>query len=214
MAFARAVANGAAPGARDKGEEAEGAPVTMQVPEKELKAFVSKLSPACESQFTQILSGNSEVAAADGSSAKCSQAKGGVCSTDAHVTQVRDEAGSGRSMKSSTRVTGKSCLPRHCMDGDDLKVFADFMHGKAKETLAGAGINIALRVDCTGSGGSRASVGARESPSPPAPGAQTAQAAAEAAVGKPMRVKRSASTSLAPSAALLAAVALGAAAAA
>lgn len=150
------------PQKQKQAETAQG-PVTMQVPEKELKSFVSELSPRCETQFAEILHGKSQLhtfgSANANSEASCTKLNGGICAMDAHVTQAK--AASGRSMTSSTQVTGNSCLPRDCMAEKDLQVFAKFMRGKAQDTLPGTDANIELRVDCTKSGGSSTAVGAK-----------------------------------------------------
>lgn len=149
---------------KEKQAEAAQGPVTMQVPEKELKAFVSELSPKCGTQFADILHGKSQLHTFGGggadAEANCAKLHGGVCAIDTHVTQARDA--NGRSMTSSTQVTGNSCLPRDCMAENDLQVFAKFMQGKAQDTLPGTGANIELHVDCTKSGGSSIAVGVKQ----------------------------------------------------
>merc|ERR550525_291301 len=64
-----------------------------------------------------------------------------------------------REMKMSTDVEGDGCLPRNCMEGEDLLLLAKLMQSKAKDTIPGAKVQVELHVDCTKSGGSLVEVG-------------------------------------------------------
>jgi len=125
-------------------------PLTMQVPEKELQQFVSALSSSCKAQFSDILAGKSELhtfsGASAGSGETCTKMKGTLCTMNAQVTQKSVQ--SGRDMKSTTEVSGKSCLPEECMTEGDLKVLANFMKAKAKESMA-LGVTADVHIDLT-----------------------------------------------------------------
>jgi len=138
-------------------------PLHMQVPEKELKAMMSKLTAQCEEQFDGIIRGQGPAIHTYGSPGTnsstigCRSLNGSICSMDAHVIQQKDTGG--RSMSSTTSVQGDGCLPRNCMAGTDLEVLATFMHLKAKDALPGQDVNVKLSVDCTKVGGSSVEVG-------------------------------------------------------
>jgi len=138
-------------------EEAKG-PLTMQVPENELKEFTGQLSARCKAQFTTILDGKSAIHTFGDSGVQskdsCTQLKGSLCSMKAEVTQQQEAQG--RKLKSMTQVTGKSCLPEDCMEQNDLKVMATFMKVKARDALGASSVDtdINLHVDCVASGGS------------------------------------------------------------
>lgn len=152
----------------DKDKEESGQPVQMQVPEGELKNLSAKLTPECQTQFTDILHGKSLLHTFGDSGVQsegeCKKMNGSLCSMNAHLTQTRDTQG--RQMKSTTHVSGDSCLPEQCMASNDLKVLADFMKLKAQDMLVGADVAINLRVDCSKSGGSIANVGPGAEPEP------------------------------------------------
>mmetsp|Transcript_40490 Transcript_40490/g.116387 ORF Transcript_40490/g.116387 Transcript_40490/m.116387 type:complete len:267 (-) Transcript_40490:90-890(-) len=145
----------------EKDTAKSGQPVTMQVPEGELKNLTAKLSAKCEVQFNQMLHGKSMLHtfgdSGSTSEGDCTKLSGSLCQIDTHMEQAADHKG--RSMKSTTHVAGKSCLPGDCMAQTDLQVLAAFMRSKAQQTLAGADVDINLRVDCSKSGGSVASLG-------------------------------------------------------
>lgn len=148
--------------AGDKGK-VPGAPLRIQVPEKELDAFVGRLSPSCQSQFGSIIRGEGPALHTFGSpgtgssAASCTRLNGTICATNAEVSRKQDAQG--RSMSSSTHVEGKGCLPDKCMSAGDLEALAGFMHSKAKGAIPAPGVEINLRVDCTGAGGTLVEVG-------------------------------------------------------
>jgi len=151
--------------AEDAKEEQAPGGINMQVPEKELKELLSKLSAKCEKQFSAIIHGQGPkmhmYGAQDsvaGKSPTCVELQGALCTMDAHVKQ--EKSASGRSMSSTTTVSGKGCLPESCNAGKDLEVLANFMQLKAQDALPGAGVNVHLNVDCSKAGGSIVEVGA------------------------------------------------------
>lgn len=138
-------------------------PMKMQVPEHELKNLVSKLSTTCNSQFSDILAGKSELHtfgdAAGHTKETCVQMKGSFCKMNAQVTQKVQ--GGGRKMKSVTQVSGNSCLPQDCMAEGDLKVLTNFMKVKARDSMkTNADVDIDLQMDC----GSNATEAQKETP--------------------------------------------------
>lgn len=153
---------------KDKQEEQQ-APqgINMQVPEKELKELLGQLSAKCEKQFSAIIHGQGPgmhmygvPAGAQGKSPTCAELDGVSCAMDAHVKQEKEV--NGRSMSSTSTVSGKGCLPESCHAGKDLEVLAGFMQSKAKEALPGAGVNVHLSVDCSKAKGSVVAVGSAE----------------------------------------------------
>jgi len=136
--------------------------INMQVPEKELKELMAQLSAKCEKQFSAIIHGQGPGmhmygVPAGGKSPTCKELDGVSCLMDAHVTQ--EKTTNGRSMSSTTTVSGKGCLPESCNEGKDLEVLAGFMQGKAKEALPGPDVNVHLSVDCSKAKGSVVAVG-------------------------------------------------------
>lgn len=138
-------------------------PLQMQVPEKELKALIARLSEKCEQQFMTILHGQSPpihsfgAPGSDASAASCTELEGSLCAMDAHVSQKK--AMQSREMSSVTSVHGNGCLPRKCLTSTDLEALAGFFQTKAKEALAGVGTEVKLSVNCTKVGGTVAVAG-------------------------------------------------------
>jgi len=137
---------------KDKSSE----PLSMQVSEAELQKFTSALSSSCKSQFSDIMAGKSKLhtfssgGATASSSETCTKMKGTLCTMSAQVTQKAQN--SGRKMKSTTSVSGRSCLPEDCMADNDMKVLTNFMKVKALESMAStADVDIDMHVDCAAS---------------------------------------------------------------
>lgn len=164
-------------GEQDAMQQANG-PVSMQVPEKELKKLTGDLSGKCREQFSKILNGKAAPihtfahAGENATEAKaaCSKLDGHLCMTHAFVSQQKEM--SGRYITSTVNVKGDGCLPSNCMGNSDLAVLATFMQSKAKSSIPGMGVDVQLNVDCSGSGGAVANVGST-------PAANPAGAAAE-----------------------------------
>jgi len=180
-------------------------PVSMQIPEPELKKLSSSLTSKCNGQFTAMLDGKGPklhhfTAGEKGADnkAQCSALEGAVCHTSAHIAENKDMQG--RAIKSSVEVEGDGCLPSMCLNQGDLKVLAVFMQGKARETIPGSGVEVNLHVDCSQSGGAIADV---------APdGAAASRASGPAALAHgPVDPLKSSAARLTAGAALLVAVA-------
>jgi len=161
--------------------------INMQVPEKEMKELLAKLSPKCEKQFSAIINGQGPgmhmygvPAGAQGKSPTCAELDGVSCAMDANVMQ--EKTVSGRSMSSTSTVSGKGCLPESCHAGKDLEVLAGFMQSKAKEALPGAGVDVHLNVDCSKAKGSVVAVGV----SSKKPGPRTGNVGKKNAAGRMM----------------------------
>jgi len=205
---------------RGNEEEKSGGPVTMQVPEEELKEFVEQLSSRCKSQFSDILGGKSDLHTFGEGGARskesCTEMKGSLCFMNAQVTQ-RQEV-SGRKLKSVTEVSGKSCLPQDCMAENDLKVLAGFMKLKARDSMGGPhdlAIDIDLHVDCSANGGSSAGALSKVSERVPAEAKQPNENTIENSIFRPvpMHSAASARSALGAAVAMLGAAASAAAAA-
>mmetsp|Transcript_70841 Transcript_70841/g.153856 ORF Transcript_70841/g.153856 Transcript_70841/m.153856 type:complete len:283 (-) Transcript_70841:108-956(-) len=182
-------------GQREDRQELPSGAVRLQVPEADMKKFVSELSPRCGRRFSAMLrgeapqvgdfgkgsvdpsqssqwgAGHANSSRDDGSQlgvsaeASCAALNGSLCVTEARVTQ---EASSGiRKMQSSTVMKGQSCLANECTTKKDLQLFATFMHLKAKEVVVGTHVRVELDVDCTAHGGSQASVATGDAAMPP-----------------------------------------------
>lgn len=158
------LANFAARAPKSDGQQ-PGQPVSMQVPEEEINEFVSKLSDKCAKQFSAILTGESPSLHSFGgpdsntSETECHNLHGHICMTQAHVVEMKTNSTRGRNLRSTVDVEGKGCLPDQCVADKDLNLLAGFMRTQAKNTIPGQDVNVQLRVDCTASGGSTASVG-------------------------------------------------------
>mmetsp|Transcript_56912 Transcript_56912/g.112093 ORF Transcript_56912/g.112093 Transcript_56912/m.112093 type:complete len:281 (-) Transcript_56912:99-941(-) len=153
LGLMRVPEDGRAP--EEKKKQEGSVPVSMQVPEKEIKALAANLTRECGEQFDDILHGRSQLHTFGDSGrttkGECAKLHGSLCSMHARLTQA--QAVSGRSIESTTHVSGDSCLPDSCMSDKDLQVLAEFMKLKAKDSVPGGNIDITMRVDCTGSGG-------------------------------------------------------------
>jgi len=159
-------------GGEDAHKEDQAPPqgINLQVPEKELKELLAQLSAKCEKQFSAIIHGQGPgmhmygaPAGGHGKSLTCAELEGASCAMDAHVTQ--EKTVSGRSMSSTTAVSGRGCLPESCHSGKDLEVLANFMQHKAQEAIPGMGVSVHLSVDCSKTKGSVVEVGASEAAS-------------------------------------------------
>lgn len=140
--------------------------VHMQVTEKELNSWMTKLSSGCKRQFGAIIQGQSSglqsFAGPDTkvSQEHCAELEGTLCALAARVSRENTDA-SGATMSSLTSVRGRGCMPRDCLASGDLNVLARLMQSKAKEATADTGgTDVELRVDCSVQGGSVVEVGA------------------------------------------------------
>jgi len=138
-------------------------PVSVQVPQEEIKDLMKKLSKQCGAQFSGILDGKGPAlhnfgdAGTNTSAASCKKLQGSLCFTQARVVQEKDD--NGRRMQSAVNVHGNGCLPASCVKDKDLQHLTGFMRQRARDAVPGVGVHVQLQVDCTKSGGSQASVG-------------------------------------------------------
>lgn len=139
-------------------------PVSTQVSQKDMDAFVATLSPACGKQFNGIMAGNAPAihtfgeAGVNSTEGGCGKLEGAICDTEAQIESAKSGPAD-RHMRSLQHVTGQGCLPSRCTQSEDLAALAGFMRSKAKEAVPGTGVLVKLSVDCTASGGATAKVG-------------------------------------------------------
>jgi len=149
--------------AKDK-KQAVKQPVSTQVSQKDLDAFVKTLSAACGKQFNAIMAGSAPAihtfgeVGVNSTEGGCGKLEGALCDTEAQIESAKSGPAD-RKMRSLQHVTGQGCLPSRCTQKDDLAALAGFMQKKAKEAVPGQGVLVKLSVDCTDSGGATAKVG-------------------------------------------------------
>eukprot|EP00932_Pfiesteria_piscicida_P007339 SRR837773.17396.p2 GENE.SRR837773.17396~~SRR837773.17396.p2 ORF type:complete len:247 (+),score=88.65 SRR837773.17396:2-742(+) len=147
-------------GVDEKGdEEFPAQQVTVQVPEKELKALTAKMSAGCKKQLfgeTSQLHTFGDEGRHD--KARCESLNGTLCSVSATVESA--QAMAGRTMQSKSIVSGRSCLPKECAAEPDLEAYSKFMKLKA-EGAFGAQASVAMSVDCAEHGGGSVAIAAK-----------------------------------------------------
>jgi len=155
----------------DKGDKEEKSkkktdqPVQVQVPDNELNQFMGTLSKGCSGRFKQMLLGEGGdlhtfgTAEIKADQSGCKKLHGSFCSTRAHIIHEKKQSSNGRTIESTTDVSGNSCLPSECMSKQDLNQLATFMHTQAKNVIPGDEHEVELHVDCTQDGGTTAAVG-------------------------------------------------------
>jgi hypothetical protein len=152
-----------APATKDK-KQALKQPVSTQVSQKDMDAFVATLSAACGKQFNAIMAGNAPAihtfgeVGVNSTEGGCGKLEGALCDTEAQIESAKSGPAD-RHMRSLQHVTGQGCLPSRCTKREDLAALAGFMQSKAKEAVPGTGVLVKLSVDCTASGGATAKVG-------------------------------------------------------
>lgn len=159
-------------GAGDKKDKKQGPPVQVQVEKKLVDGFVDTLSKGCGQRFTEMLHGKGPQMQTFGSNdikateSGCAKLNGGICATQAKISQDKTSSVNGRSFAEKVIVKGDSCLPKECMDDTDLRAVTNFMYAQAKSTVPGDQHSVQLQVDCSKSGGAKADVGMPESDTP------------------------------------------------
>jgi len=149
--------------AKDK-KQALKQPVSTQVSQKDMDAFVATLSAACGKQLNAIMAGKAPAihtfgeVGVNSTEGGCGKLEGALCDTEAQIESAKSGPAD-RHMRSLQHVTGQGCLPSRCTQKDDLAALAGFMQSKAKEAVPGTGVLVKLKVDCTDSGGATAKVG-------------------------------------------------------
>lgn len=151
-------------------------PVSLQVPQNEMDDFMKSLSSGCSTRFSQMLKGKGGDLHTFGSNgnqeddASCQKLDGALCHSQAHIIHSRTQGAHGRTLESTTDVSGNSCLPKQCMSQSDLDQLSSFMHKQAKNVIPGEEHRVVLKVDCSASGGPKAAVGAKSGSTAVAPG--------------------------------------------
>jgi len=141
--------------------EHRGGGVQVQVAEKDMEAFVAKLSKGCNKRFSEMLEGKGPPIHTFGNASMdesgkvgCKDLHGAICSTGAYIMEAKETPG-GRTMTSTVDVKGDSCLPNECMAENDLTNMAKFMLRKAGEVMPVNNAQVELHVDCVSSGGAK-----------------------------------------------------------
>jgi len=142
-------------------------PVREHVPLDKVRSILKELSPECSEQFENMMEGKGRAkklhlfgtslyGATDES---CSDLGGAVCENHATIRQTQVAADSRRLVVDS-KVDGKSCLPRKCIQASDIKTLATFVQGVAVKAVGPASqgqkpSQVMLSVDCSESGGGK-----------------------------------------------------------
>lgn len=159
--------------------------ITAQVAEQDIKELTKKLSPNCGERYGQQIEGKGpkmhsfRSTGTDKDAAQCKELKGNLCKSEANMHEDSTNS-TGRKMVKKLKVEGNSCIPEECTDQKDLNALAEFKLKVVENLIGNHDMNVALHIDCSGSGGGVASCGGPEVAKPKA--AETKSRAASTAL--------------------------------
>lgn len=132
--------------------------IQVQVSKKDLKRLSKELTTECSERFSdQMIGEGPEMSDFKGHEDRrkeipeCKKLNGSLCATQAKMKETKEE--SGREHFKEVKVEGRSCLPKECVDEDDLTSLAHFMRDRAQELLGSYTVAVELEVDCSHVGG-------------------------------------------------------------
>jgi len=154
--------------AADKGQEehkGKQMPVQAHLSMDSVRSMLNNLSPECAEQFGRMMEGKGRAKQLhlfgsgqfEASEETCSDLGGAICDNQAKIRQTQ-VAGDGRRLVVDSKIDGKSCLPRKCIQEADLEHLATFVQRIAVKNIGPASqgqkaAQVILDVDCSGSGG-------------------------------------------------------------